>query len=599
MRSYRYAAAASAALAVCLSAQGAAADEPKAVVQGVDNARLRTAIQEAIGGTENPPGSRFEARRRARTASEQAITVLRSEGYYQYLVEPDVGEGDTPQAVVRITPGPRFVFAKPAVTWQGQTPVPEARIAGEASIGLTLGAPGRAADVLTAEGRVLAAVQKRGYADAEAQPREVVVDHAGMTVQPTFKIEPGDRVKMDGVDVRSVGRTNPAWVRYLAPWASGDVYDPENVGELERRLLDTGVYDSVTVGLAPQSNAEGLRPVIVSLADRPRANVELGASYSTSEGAGVDGRYTQYNRFGRADTWRVQGQYAQIQQRLETELALPHWRRPAQTLRMGASVYRDDTDAYEETGAELRLDLERRIGKAAGRTFDYRTYGVTVGVSQDEERIDDNGVLRSRRRELATVAGLVAWTIDRSNDPLNPVRGWRLELRAEPIAHTGDDTLAYLRGQADGRLYMPLDEDADTVVAGRLKLGAIGGGRIPEVPASRRFYAGGGGSVRGYAYQAVGPRFSDNTPQGGLALVEGSIEVRRKVFNEWSGVVFLDAGVLGDRSTIEFDDPSVGLGFGVRYDLGFAPIRADIAIPLNKRDGDSAFQAYLSIGQSF
>lgn len=594
MRPYRYAAAASAALAASLLANTAAADEPKAVVEGVDNARLRSAIQDAIGGTENPPGSRFEARRRARTAAEQAITVLRSEGYYQYLVEPDVGEGDTPQAVIRIKPGPRFVFAKPTVTWDGEPPVVEARIAGEASIGLTLGAAGRAADVLTAEGRILAAVQKRGYADAVAQPREVVVDHAALTVAPTFKVEPGARVVMDGVDVRTRGRTNRAWVRRLAPWSAGEVYDPEDVGELERRLLDTGVYDSVTVALAPQSNAEGQRPVIISLADRPRASVELGASYSTAEGAGVDGRYTQYNRFGRADTWRVQGQFAQIQQRLETELALPHWRRPAMTLRLGASIYRDDTDAYEETGALVRADIERRIGRA-----DYRTYGITAGVSRDEERIDIAGTLQSRRRELITVAGLATWTIDRSNDPLDPVRGWRVEMRGEPIGHSGDDTMAYLRAQADGRVYIPLDGEADLVVAGRLKIGAIAGGRIPEVPASRRFYAGGGGSVRGYAYQAVGPRFSDSTPQGGLSLVEGSLEVRRKVVGAWSGVAFIDAGVLGDRSAIEFDDPAVGVGVGVRYDLGFAPVRADIAVPLNKREGDSAFQVYLSIGQSF
>jgi translocation and assembly module TamA len=594
VRPLRFAAAATVAAAAALVAHAAAADEPEAIVEGVDNTRLRGAIQDAIGGTENPPGSRFEARRRARAAAEQAIDVLRSEGYYQYLVEPDVADGDTPQARVRVTPGPRFGFAKPGVDWIDGQPVAEARIAGESSIGLLLGSPGRAAEVLSAEGRILAAVQARGYADAAAQPREVIVDHAQLTVQPTFRIKTGDRVRMDGVNVVSRGRTNNAWVAYLAPWTSGEVYDPEDVAELERRLLDTGVYDAVTVSLAPTSNAEGLRPVLISLSDRPRATVELGASYSTAEGAGLDGRYTRFNRLGRADTWRVQGQFAQIQQRLETELALPHWRRPAMTLKLGAAVYRDDTDAYEETGALLRVDIERRIGKT-----DFRTYGITAGVSRDEERVESGGAVIPRRRELATVAGLVAWSIDRSNDPLNPVRGWRLEWRGEPIAHSGDDTLAYLRAQAQGSLYIPFDEKARTVAAARLKLGGIVGGRIPEVPASRRFYAGGGGSVRGYAYQAVGPRFSDNTPQGGLSLIEGSLEVRRQVVGAWTGVAFIDAGILGDRSAIELDDPAVGVGVGVRYDLGFAPLRVDIGVPLNKREGDSAFQVYLSVGQSF
>lgn len=573
------------------------ADEPKAVVQGVADARLREAIQRAIGGTENPPGSRFEARRRARAAAEDAISVLRSEGYYQYSVEPNVGDGDTPQAVVKIETGPRFTFAEPSVTWTQELSLP-ARIAGESSLALTIGAPGRAADVLAAEGRALAAVQKRGYADAAAEPREVVVDHAALTVDPTYRIDPKALVRMDGIDLRTRGRTTERWVRGLAPWKSGATYDPESVGELERRLLDTGIYDSVTVALAPESNADGLRPVLVGLTDRPRATIEAGASYSTAEGAGVDGRYTQYNRFGWADTWRIQGQLAQIQQRLETELSIPHWRRPAQTLRLGASVYRDDTDAYEETGALVRADIEQRVGRVDYRPG-YRTYGVTFGVSRDQERLEVDNAVISRRRNLLTLAGLVAMSVDRSNDPLNPVRGWRFEARAEPTTQTGDANLVYLRTSAQATAYVPFDKDARTVVAGRLKLGAILGGSIPEVPGSRRFYAGGGGSVRGFSYQAVGPRFADNTPQGGLSLIETSFEVRQRVLDKWSAVVFVDAGILGERATFDFTDPSVGVGVGARYDLGFAPIRVDVAVPVNKRTGDPTFQIYLSIGQSF
>ena len=594
VRALFYGAAACVLACVCLSAQTAQADEAKAVVEGVKDSRLRAAITAAIGGTEKTAGSRFEARRRARSAAEEAIAVLRSEGYYQYSVEPDITEGDAPQAVVRIIPGPRFTFAEPVLTWAGPPPVPTARIAGESSLGLTIGAPGRAADVLAAEGRILAAIQKRGYADAEPAPREVIVDHANLSVAPTFKVDAKARVIMDGIDLRTDGRTSRRWVSGLAPWKGGMIYDPEDVGERERRLLDTGAYDSVTVSLAPEPNGQGLRPVVVSLTDRPRATVELGASYSTTEGPGVDGRYTRYNRLGLADTWRIQGQYALIQKRLETELSLPHWGRPAQTLRLGASIYKDDTDAYEETGAQVRADIVRRIGKV-----DFRTLGVTFGVSRDNERIEINRVLSTRRRRLVTLAGLASMSVDRSNDPLNPVRGWRFEARLEPIAHTGDDRLIYLRTMTQGSVYVPFDEHAHTVAAARLKLGAIVGGRIPEVPGSGRFFAGGGGSVRGYSYQGVGSRYADNTPQGGLSLIETSFELRQRVFDRWTAVAFVDAGILGERAAFDFTDPAVGVGVGVRYDLGFAPIRADIAIPVSKQPGDAAFQIYLSIGQSF
>jgi translocation and assembly module TamA len=77
-------------------------------------------------------------------------------------------------------------------------------------------------------------------------------------------------VRLDGLQVTSDGRVDPRWVEKLAPWKSGEVYSPELVAELERRLLDPGVFDQVTVSLAPPAKAtpEGLRPVVVSLAER-------------------------------------------------------------------------------------------------------------------------------------------------------------------------------------------------------------------------------------------------------------------------------------------------------------------------------------------
>jgi translocation and assembly module TamA len=105
--------------------------------------------------------------------------------------------------------------------------------------------------------------------------------------------------------------------------------------------------------------------------------------------------------------------------------------------------------------------------------------------------------------------------------------------------------------------------------------------------------------VRGYPYQGVGPRFPDNSPQGGLSLIETSLELRQKVAGPFGVVAFVDAGALGSTQTFDLHTASTGVGVGLRYDLGFAPLRADIAVPLNRRTGDASVQVYLSIGQSF
>jgi translocation and assembly module TamA len=105
--------------------------------------------------------------------------------------------------------------------------------------------------------------------------------------------------------------------------------------------------------------------------------------------------------------------------------------------------------------------------------------------------------------------------------------------------------------------------------------------------------------VRGFAYQAVGPRLSDNTPEGGLSLAEASFEVRHRLSAQWGVVAFLDAGSVGSTSAPDFRNGGVGAGVGVRYDFGFGPLRLDVAAPLNPRQGDAPVEVYISIGQSF
>ena len=88
-------------------------------------------------------------------------------------------------------------------------------------------------------------------------------------------------------------------------------------------------------------------------------------------------------------------------------------------------------------------------------------------------------------------------------------------------------------------------------------------------------------------------------PHARGSLLEASLEVRHDLTERWGLVGFVDAGAVGSHATPTGADLSTGAGLGVRYDLGFGPIRADIAVPLDKREGDPSFQIYISIGQSF
>ncbi|OYX34035.1 MAG: hypothetical protein B7Y99_06290 [Caulobacterales bacterium 32-69-10] len=572
----------------------AAPAERAARVDGVDDRALKAAIERAVGEQRAAPANRLESRRRARDAADNAEALLRSEAYYASVIEPDIGEGDQPPAFIKVTPGTRFLFADPKVDWIAPEPGVAAKAASLEALDIVPGAPGRAADILDAEGRAVAALQFYGHADAVAQPREVIVDHADKTVRPTFKIAAGAPVRLGAIRLEAAGRTRPGWVNNLAPWKGGDLYTPNAVAELERRLLDAQVYDQVTVALAPaaQTDPQGRRPVVVGLADRRPRSLEVSAGYSTTEGADGSLRLSFFNRLGRADTLALEARYGELGGRLGVDLSLPHWRRPGRTLKLTAEAFRDTTNAYDQFGQALRADLTNRYGRTT-----YFTRGVSLVQSHvnDNHTVDDGG---TGALDLVALKGLLALALDRSDDPLNPTRGWRAEARVEPTFVTGEDGLIYARSQAQVSAYLPVG-GAKTVLAGRVRLGSIVGGSYRSVPAFDRFYAGGGGSVRGYGYQSVGPKYPDGDPQGGLSLFEASAEVRHNFTQTIGAVAFVDAGSVGQAVNPNFGAVRYAVGLGLRYNLAFAPIRVDVATPLQRVKGEGLFQLYVSIGQSF
>jgi translocation and assembly module TamA len=144
---------------------------------------------------------------------------------------------------------------------------------------------------------------------------------------------------------------------------------------------------------------------------------------------------TRYNRFGRADTLRLEARLADIDSRIGADLSLPHWRRPGRTLKLGAAVVNEDTDAYLRTAVVLYADLQQRIGKTS-----YFNYGIGLDAGRYSETRYDYTTLPPQRvtfdRDLAIITARTSAYIDHSNDPLNPTKGWRVNLAVQPTAAT-------------------------------------------------------------------------------------------------------------------------------------------------------------------
>ncbi len=578
--------------ALC-AALGVAAGPPAAwadtsvVIEGADE-DMREAIVDLLPDRDEPT-TLFEAERIAEEAAARALVWLRSEGYYGATVTPEATE-EPARARLVIAPGPRFGFAAPQLTYLDAPPDPDADTRARDAVALVrAGAPARAAAVLEAEAAAVSALQQAGYPDAAAGERRVVVDHADTSVTPAFQITAGARARLGEVRAEPDTLLRPSYVRSLRNWEEGELYSPEALALLRRNLSSTGAVSRVATRLEPPDE-NGVRAVVLEVEPAKRNAYEFGVGYSTIDGLGVEAEWTRRNFTRRADALTLALQVGDLQQEASVRLSRPHAAGLGHTANFGASAEREDIEAYTREGVSLFASVD-----ASPRLRLGRSYGVELAADHYEN-------IASGPTDVIILTGFANLRHDTTEFSLDPRDGSIVELRVEPAISGGDSTLGFVRGTAEGRVYESFGREDSATLAARIRTGwlAAVSGDADDVPPDRRFYAGGGGSVRGYEYNSIYPLERDvlGLNPGGQGLLEGSIELRWRLNERWGVTGFIDAGTAFDDWS-EAGDLSYGVGFGARYNLGFAPLRVDVAFPLDDEFASDDFALYISLGQAF
>src|SRR5262249_5866472 len=141
---------------------------------------------------------------------------------------------------------------------------------------------------------------------------------------------------------------------------------------------------------------------------------------------------------------------------------------------------------------------------------------------------------------LGTPLGLA---FDTTDDLLNPSEGTRANLGLTPYFSIADSDVNFAVMRLSDSVYVSLDKENDVVLAGRGMIGSIvGADSTEEVPATKRLYGGGAGSVRAYGFQKLGPFGANGKPTGGRSQLELGTELRWRMFGDFGGAVFVEGG---------------------------------------------------------
>ena len=487
-----------------------------------------------------------------------------------------------------------------------------------------------------------------GYADALVDT-STVVDQSAHTARVQLRLVPNHLTTVGDIVIQGANQITPATVLNSLSFRRGDVFRRSAMIESQRNLYESNLFKLAALDV-PET-FDSVKTVNVLLREAPLHEARIGGGFNTVDFVQTEGRFTHYNLFGGArrldisatvgnllagslngrglfhrqlDDTTITGSgndFLQPTYQASVELKQPAWlQRPRNALAIGAFAQRRAVPSVViDRGYGGNLTYTRTVAVRAPASLSYRFevtrveaggpyFCVNFGVC-DTTSI---AALRSHQRLSPVTAQL---QVDRSDQPLNPMRGYTARAVLEHASSFTVSDYRYNRAYAEGALYSRMGPK-NAVFAAHMRVGFVrplgGGGTMSEsvLHPRKRFYAGGSQSVRGYGENQLGPRIltlprgflanattasgapcdvnsdavhlcdpntaRDTTakggvfgalgddkftprPLGGTSLLEGSIEYRFPLafVPDLSAAVFIDGAAVGERVL----DP---LGAGVR-----------------------------------
>lgn len=541
--------------------------------------------------------SRAEVGQRARADRQLLLDILNGQGFFDADVkvksEPSATDTGEINIILTVLPGRRYYLGQ--IAFVAPTLQPADLIS--SSFVPKTGDAITADIMLAAEANISVQLPQNGYPFAKVGQRDILLDSDSGVGDYTLPVDAGARSYFGQLRTEGKEAFSAEHVALLRRFKTGDLYDSRKVDDLRAALVATGLLSTVSVEPVP---GEGTAPdgtpsadLLVRQEAAPPRTLAASAGYGTGQGFRAEGSWTHRNLFPPEGSLTVAGVLGTQEQAASVSFVRANAGRRDRNIEISLAALHSNYDAFEAYTGRLAATMAFVSTPIWQKKFTW-SIGAEI-LATSENAFDLSRGLRDRRiYYVAALPGQVGF--DRSNDLLDPVRGYRVNLRVSPEASLGSGKQIYARVILDGSYYYPVKDNI--VIAARARVATISGISRDNLAPSRRFYGGGGGSVRGFGYQRLGPLDPNNNPIGGRSLNEFTLEGRYR-FGNFGVVGFVDAGQAYESSMPKFDDWRVGVGVGGRFYTNFGPIRLDLATPLNRRPGDSRFSVYVSIGQAF
>lgn len=466
-----------------------------------------------------------------------------------------------------------------------------------------------AEDILKTVERLPYPLKANGYPNAKIASSAYSLDKSKKELNGTVFINQGLPAVLGDVKLSGNTEVSSEYILKLCPWRKGAVWDERYLYQYRDELQKTGLFESVKIQYdkkvyreynqkyRSERKAEKnkdiavepvMLPVLLEVSEGKKRSVGGSAFYSTDQGLGVETSWEHRNFFGNGEILKLTMPLKDEELYFGADLKKPAFGFKEQNLLVRSRIGYEKTDAYNQKFAEFGLGIDRQIhDKWWLESIVFVDYVIPK---------------KWQGEEYSSLTYSNTLKYDNRNSKMNPTGGYVSSLKLAPMYGFGNENFSALVTEFDTALYLPLGDK--TVLALRGAVGTMFGGDA-SIPRGKRFFLGGGGTVRGFEHQEIGRHDANDDPYGGVSYVLFNSEIRQHITKDFAVVPFLDGGMVYEDVQPDFSEKlAFGAGLGFRYNTPVGPLRLDIAVPLTDAyPGDNKeitdFQLYISIGQAF
>ncbi len=563
----------------------------KDVLKFIEEKSILLALQKQL------PRDRLTLEKRVEEDLREAEIILHAYGYYSAVITPNIDYSTYPvQVSFYIEENEPYLIAGSEIVYPPdfimETDVEDNAPENLFYFGLEKGGQAIANTILDATSLLLPYYYDRGYPFAQLSQS----NYYAYPESETFKVEvpfsPNEFIRFGDTKIQGSSALSLEYLERIYPWEKGEAWNQSKLRLFQEELLSLGIFSFVSPTLDPLGEGEE-RDVLIELIDAPPRTWGGGINYDITREFGLQLFWEHRNLFSQAESININTVLWQDTQELRFTFLKPDYQEKYRDFKTEFLIKNEMTDAYETTSASLDVGIEDIVSISEQSRFVFSYYAsFELGIEKDAGNL-------SRSEYL--YGGLPLQVIYKNEDNIfDPRKGHTIDWTISPYMGNYYNEFSLVWTELMLTKYFEILKNSKLIFAVKGKGGMLSSYSAEEVPASLRFYVGGGNSVRGYPYQSVGPKNSSNDPIGGASFLEGSFELRYKLFQSMSIVPFFDFGNVFEQGMPDEIDFAYSAGIGIRFFTPIGPIRFDVAAPIEDKNLElKDFQVYVSIGQSF